>query len=378
MELIQLGKKRPRILFALEYYMADVHRGVVEYARRAGWMLDGTYAYSHQINPRQVYDGAVVSMRSDDSPLAECVRELAARGVPIVDLSRKDNSFPKVWEDDLAIGQLAGEHLLGGGHRSLGFVGMTPTALNIFDRCTGLKEFARTHECDFYEIWLDEDDVAQKMMDLPRPVGLLTGNDLVAIRFLELCLEYKIRVPEECSVLGVDDDELQAYASYLSLSSINTDPEGKGYKAARLLDELLGGAAVPTEPVRLQPVGISQRESTDAIALTHPELARAMEFLRKNFTSPITISDLDAVIGISRRHLQDLFRKHVSRTPLDELLRLRLNHARLLLRTSSLSIGDIARQSGLGNAHRLSRLFRQNYNVSPGRYRQQFSETAST
>ncbi len=376
MEPTTPGKKRPTILFALDYYMADVHRGVVEYARRAGWILDGTYAYTHQINPEKEYDGMVVSLRLMDSPLGECVATHQKRGVPIVDFSRKPWGFPKVWEDDFAIGQLGGEHLLGCGHRSLVFVGMTPTEVNMAERCAGLKAFAEANECRFDLIWMNDGDPNEAMLALPRPAGVLAGNDLVAIRFLERCLELKIRVPEDFCVLGVDDDELQTYASYISLSSINTDPEGKGYKAAKLLDRLMSGAPVPDEPLRLTPVGVSRRESTDSIALTHPELIKAMNFLHKNFTKSITIADLDSVVSISRRHLQDLFRKHISRTPLDELLRLRLNHARLLLRTSSMSILEIATRSGLGNSHRLNRLFRQNFHISPGRYRKEFSEIA--
>lgn len=375
MEHTFLGTKRPLILFALDYYMADVHRGVVEYARRAGWILDGTYAYTRQVNPAKKYDGVIVSLRSNDSPLGECVQAHHKRGIPIVDFSRGPWPFPRVWEDDFSIGRLAGEHLLGCGHRSLVFVGMTKAAKNIEERYVALKEFAAENECRFDEIWLDDSDPRDAMLQLPRPAGVLAGNDLMAIRFLELCLDLKIRVPEDFGVLGVDDDELQTYASYVSLSSINTDPEGKGYKAAKLLDGLMSGGKPPTGPLRLQPVGVSRRESTDSIALTHPELVKAMDFLRKNFTQPITIANLDSVVSISRRHLQDLFRKHISRTPLDELMRLRLNHARLLLRTSSMSILDVATHSGLGNSHRLNRLFRQNYHISPGRYRKEFSET---
>jgi len=52
-----------------------------------------------------------------------------------------------------------------------------------------------------------------------------------------------------------------------------------------------------------------------------------------------------------------------------EIVRVRLAHARALLRTTTLTVGDVAAECGFGSAQRFHEVFRKAESVSPGSYR---------
>ena len=55
---------------------------------------------------------------------------------------------------------------------------------------------------------------------------------------------------------------------------------------------------------------------------------------------------------------------------IEELTRLRMLHAEMLLRGTDLKLFTIALESGLGQDKNLIRLFRRKHNVSPGGWRE--------
>jgi transcriptional regulator GlxA family with amidase domain len=74
-------------------------------------------------------------------------------------------------------------------------------------------------------------------------------------------------------------------------------------------------------------------------------------------------------VPASRRSLETRFKKATGRTLRAEIVRVRLAHARALLRTTNLTVGDVAAECGFGSAQRFHEAFRETEGVSPGRYR---------
>ncbi|MBT3279749.1 MAG: substrate-binding domain-containing protein [Phycisphaerales bacterium] len=365
--------RRPRIFLGQDYYIADVHRGVLEYARQNEWMLDGHYAYFRELNPQAEYDGMIVSLFGVDSPLAKYVASRAEAGVPVVNFSpRPEFPYPQVWEDNRAIGEMAADYLLGCGYRTLVGVGVRPEYHTGALRLDGFFPVCKKAGADVQLLFMEQPGFRDALAALPPMTGIFCADDMVAIRVMELCHQIDRAVPEEFGIIGMGDDELQVYASYVTLSSVNPDYEQRGYRAAGLLDSLMAGSSAPSEPILVPPLGVSARESTAELAIPHAGLAKAVSHLRNHFREPITISDLQGVADLTRRRLQDLFKTHLGCTPLEELTRLRLTQAKLLLRSSTQPIAAIAQQCGLVTAHRLSRLFRQKEGLSPGEFRRQY------
>ncbi len=66
------------------------------------------------------------------------------------------------------------------------------------------------------------------------PTGIIAANDLVALGVMKLIMEKKLRIPEDVSVIGCDD---QFFCTYTTppLTTLNTKPEEIGIRAVSLL-----------------------------------------------------------------------------------------------------------------------------------------------
>jgi len=111
---------------------------------------------------------------------------------------------------------------------------------------------------------------------------------------------------------------------------------------------------------------LAQRSHSDS--LVH----RAQQWLQSNMDREFRMSDLADALGISDRTLIRRFKSALDQPPLTYLQDLRLESARALLETSSLSVEDIVAQVGYGDTSSFSRLFRQRIGMSPGAYRGRF------
>ena len=77
-------------------------------------------------------------------------------------------------------------------------------------------------------------------------------------------------------------------------------------------------------------------------------------------------------MGISRRNLELKFRRGTGRTILAEIQRIRLDHAKRMLRDTDLPIPQIAASSGYNSASYLTQVFHKDVGVTPARYRARF------
>lgn len=101
-------------------------------------------------------------------------------------------------------------------------------------------------------------------------------------------------------------------------------------------------------------------------------LAAVLEYALSNLEPVSSVNELASVGGMSRRTLERMFAAELGVTPADWLGDQRVLRARLLLETTSLSIDDIARVSGLGSAPSLRRHFRLRLLTTPTAYRNTF------
>jgi AraC-like DNA-binding protein/mannose-6-phosphate isomerase-like protein (cupin superfamily) len=93
--------------------------------------------------------------------------------------------------------------------------------------------------------------------------------------------------------------------------------------------------------------------------------------LERRFFEPAKLDDIVKQLGISRRHFTDLFREVTGTTWSDYVRRLRVEHAKQLLRETRRSILSIAFEVGFEDLSSFYRAFQQRECVSPQRWRQQ-------
>ncbi|QCI12566.1 helix-turn-helix domain-containing protein [Pseudomonas putida] len=95
----------------------------------------------------------------------------------------------------------------------------------------------------------------------------------------------------------------------------------------------------------------------------------ALELMHANIEDPIGIDEIAEHAGLSRRHLERLFRRHVQATPPRYYLELRLIHARQLLQHTSKSLTEVAVASGFVSFPHFYRRFRELFAIAPRQYR---------
>ncbi len=221
----------------------------------------------------------------------------------------------------------------------------------------------------------EESTMANWLLSLPKPVGILTSNDDMGRHVIQTCRIAGLMVPEQVAVLGADNDALVCELSEPSLSSIAYNFESSGYKAAEILHKMMAKAPVSELNVVVQPTHIVTRQSTDILAIDDPNLAKALNFIQNNFKLHVKISDVARASAVSIRILQSKFRDLLGRTPHEEITRLRIEHAVMLLAESNQSISSIAYIIGFEEVKYFTRLFTKAKGISPVAYRKKLGAT---
>jgi AraC family transcriptional regulator, glycine betaine-responsive activator len=101
------------------------------------------------------------------------------------------------------------------------------------------------------------------------------------------------------------------------------------------------------------------------LGVHHPKLIRAVEIMEANIEEPLRQEALAGRIGLSRRQLERLFRRHLGRTPAQFYLESRLERARHLIHQTDLPIMSIACATGFVSASHFSTCYRQMFGKTP-------------
>lgn len=112
------------------------------------------------------------------------------------------------------------------------------------------------------------------------------------------------------------------------------------------------------------------------IGASQPKLIEAVTLMEMNIEEPLSTDDLAYHVGVSRRHLERLFKKHLQTVPSKYYLELRLEHARQLLRQSDKTILQIGLACGFSSASYFSTAYRNHYGITPREERKRDADPA--
>jgi transcriptional regulator GlxA family with amidase domain len=101
------------------------------------------------------------------------------------------------------------------------------------------------------------------------------------------------------------------------------------------------------------------------LGIHHAKLIGAIEMMEANVEEPLDQEMLARYVGLSRRQLERLFRKHLGRTPAQYYLELRLERARHLLYQTTMPVMNVAFATGFVSASHFSTCYRQMYGKTP-------------
>ena len=98
-----------------------------------------------------------------------------------------------------------------------------------------------------------------------------------------------------------------------------------------------------------------------------------IEHMRTHFAQPIDMAAMAQCVAVSPSQFRRAFKKLFRESPLQFLLRLRVQHAANLLNNTGLNMGEIADRCGFEDQGYFARQFRKRIGMSPREYRKTVS-----
>ena len=169
--------------------------------------------------PRLMQNGRVDGMILLGQPSREYLRMIAAQPIPVVFLDFYDE-----WaEADAVVGDNSygcfrlTQHLIRNGHREIGFVGSIGVTTSIMDRYLGYYKAMLCAGLPIREEWLilDRGPTEERLsVSLPEklPTALVCNCDGAARLVIRLLRERGLRVPEDLSIIGINDVPTASFA----------------------------------------------------------------------------------------------------------------------------------------------------------------------
>ncbi|MFI4912346.1 MAG: XylR family transcriptional regulator [Sedimentisphaeraceae bacterium JB056] len=274
--------------------------------------------------------------------------------------------------------RMAAEYFISKGFKNFAFCGFhlnwdlsRAHFFRYYLQCAGFDtEIYQTPIEDMHNAWeREQPHLAVWLQKLPKPVAIYTTNDDRARHVLEACHMANLRVPEEVSVLGSDNDQLVCDISEPTLSSISYNFERAGYDAAESLNLLMEGYKGKLKDIEISPLKIHTRQSTGFIAIDDDEISDTLKFIKDNETKNITAQDVIDNSTLSRRSLEIRFKKATGRTISEHIRKLKLLYVCDLLINTHLTVLEISYKAGFPNAKRLHEVFMKTYKTTPLDYR---------
>jgi LacI family transcriptional regulator len=255
--------------------LATVYEGIEEAASELGLSTFVTNtrdvpevqrARTEMILGRRV-DGMIFGDAHTDSSFLD---EVAARGVPLILVSRRSGAHTSVTCDDRLGGRLAAEHLLALGHRRLGVIAGEPYASTGMDRTAGFLE-----ACAEAGVAVPAERVVNSSFDASGgrsaaerilagggrpPTAIFAVNDYAAIGCMGALRDHGLSIGSDMAMVGFNDTPLAAELP-VPLTSVRSPVHEMGRRGVEILTRLVAGERAESEV--LTPVLIS-RESSES------------------------------------------------------------------------------------------------------------------
>jgi LacI family transcriptional regulator len=201
-------------------------------------------------------------------PMDEKIGERLKSRLPTVLLDTRYPGLPDISVDDRAGGQILGEHLRALGHRHIAYVNEVESYAFASPPVLRLEGLRQVFGSDVREVVVPRgtEAGASAVAEIlgPRSADAVTAivacRDLVAFGVVGELTRRGVRVPDQMSVAGFDDDQV---AEVMGLTTVRHPFEESGRLAVRMLRRLL---AAPGEPVESEVLSLAlmERNSTAA------------------------------------------------------------------------------------------------------------------
>ena len=368
--------------------------GITQYVRSTGRLQliawPDTSIESLAFLKKQGCRGAIISIATSAQ-----ANQLLKIGMPIIAYSTVQDmgSVPFISTDSKEVAQLAFEYLSNKQFTNYAFFGLTEARwtgerlkyfsdlvtrsghkLHVFQ---GKPIHVANNLPSFAKLWIDttlrqgQQDLIKWLEQLPKPVAILASCDILGCHLSYLVKEIGLSIPDDIAILGIDNNEALCNVCSPRLSSIALNLNKAGYDACELLDRIISGKEqLRGQKIKIQPMHVKERASTDIYAIDDPDVIKALKYIRSCSHEPMQVEDIARHVCISKRSLQMKFHQILNISIHDEIIHAHFLIARYLLLETDLSVEDIALQSGFHYSSNMRRAFQNITGMLPHKYRQ--------
>lgn len=309
------------------------------------------------------------------------IQKLVDLNIPVMaeDFKERFQEFSNITGDYIEQGQIGAKYFINKGYSNFAFYGFNNIVWsrergegfeNTVVQQGGNVYFFNPKKISTRELWHYKPSALSKWLtSLPKPIAIMACDDERAQNITEACRHSNIKIPEEVSVLGVDNDDLTCNLCDPPLSSIGLGIEQGGYEAAQLMHQLIENKSQKPHDIIVKATMVHTRQSTDICATTDKQIATALKFIHQNVENNINVEDVLKEVSVSRRVLEKRFFEVTGSAIYKYICNLRIQKFSKRLIESEKSIYDIAIELGFNDNKNLSRLFRQIHGCTPLQYR---------
>ncbi|AQQ54707.1 LacI family DNA-binding transcriptional regulator [Planococcus lenghuensis] len=261
-------------------FFADTTTSIVNFAKGKGFNVnvhfenfgDNMSVYqdvlSHQV------DGIILSSVLYDDPIYDELKKLDIPFIMFNRRHREDGHFIEM--DNFQAGRLAAEHLLELNHRNIVWMGGPLTMSTFQGRYEGFKHVLQENDIPFgpENILITNtskaaifEEAHALMSKKNRPTAIFAATDSIAIYMMDFLIERGYSIPEDISILGVDNVELSRHHSF-QLSTIGTvTEENLGRVAIEHLVDIINGKGNEEMPFvqKTLPTKLFKRNTTSRL-----------------------------------------------------------------------------------------------------------------
>lgn len=205
---------------------------------------------------------------------------------------------------------------------------------------------------------------------LELPVGIFTATDTLSVLVLEAAERCGLNIPEDITIIGVDNEEFTCETARPTLSSIDPGFETAGEQSVDMLGRLMRMRKPHPLIEKFKAPSLIRRSSTRLSNHHDATVTAALDYIREHATEGIGASDVLALFKCSRCLAERRFRAVAKRSVLDEIHAVQVETAQKLIHRPFQKLDAIPRLCGYDSTPFFQKLFRRSTGYTMSEWRE--------
>ncbi len=263
-----------------DFVSMETLRGISSSAQKLGYRVSVIIEPCNDAIPKIIMDrsvdGIIVMGLKEKEEALLSLAEAGESEIPIVLLnySEEYKTFPSVSFDNNENSYNFAQYVISMGHSRIGLIDSSKDVLAVYNRKMGILRALKDSGIEYKPEWHFEylnintmeagKQLASSFMKLEkRPSVVIASEDDIALAFIAGITSAGLRVPEDISVVGVDNIPMSQYSNP-PLTTEKVEGYRRGIMAFKMLKTLLDGEELKEKHMKIRSV-IIERDSLKKI-----------------------------------------------------------------------------------------------------------------